>query len=559
MGVIMKKFQLIIIVGMLFLVSSIALAQDSCAITTQLEFSRAYATCNSLERNQACYGAGSVPLGYQPQSAVDGGSFAQAGDRLSLNHIFRIEVDSPDNDMWSIAFIRWQANLSTSSQRSVLGILFGIASLTNHIEPLPQMIAKPLGTVNIRALPQQNSDIIVKVGVNGELIVNGRNEDNTWLRVFVPNSDELGWISRDIVTVNDDINSLVLADVDDVIQHPFEDLTLNSSDIVPCEGTPMSGLLMQTPSLTDTVTITLNGATLDITGTAYIQAIRDDYLTIHMIEGTATVSAFDESVRLAGGTRLQIPIDSEGQISALSLELEPYDIKALQYIPYLYLDRRIQLIEALSAEAIAELGILIAPIAEPTIAPSENSCQYRVTSNQNIRSGPSLDYNITQAITSQSRVYPRSQTLDINGTVWLQIGQQSWIQARVVESDGECTILPSIADEYIATAKRNTYTLEDCRASNGMIEVGQRVTLEFTPMAWENFASAQEATRYNRGEILVEDRNLYPWVSEPIKISEHEYIRRFSAEWIAELGTHRIEGNHYSYEVICILTVVPSS
>ncbi len=555
----MTKSQPIIILFFICLWSSVVIAQESCAPAIQIEFSRAYGACNTLERNQACYGAGSVPVVYQPQPALDGSLFSQAGDRLSLNQIYSLAVDSPDNDMWSIAFMRWQANLSTSSQRNSTGILFGRASLINHIEPLPQIVAKPLGTVNIRRLPQQNSDIIDKVGVNGELIVNGRNEDNTWLRVFIPNQDDLGWISRDIVTLNDDVNTLQITDIDDSIQQPFEALTLNSSDIEPCDGAPMSGFLMQTPSLTDTVKLTLNSAMLEITGTAYFQAIPDNFLTIHMIEGTAILSVFDDPVRLAGGTRIQIPINEDAQVSASPLDLEPYDSIDLQFIPYLYLDRRIQLIDPLSADAIDELSVPLPPTPEPTVISQENTCQYYVTSNQNVRNGPSVDYDITQTIAPQTRVYPRSQTTDINGTVWLQIGQLSWIQARVVESDGECILLPSLDDEYIATAKRNTYTLEDCRASNGPIEVGQRVTFEFTPNSWENFASAEEATRYRRGQILVDDHYLYPWVTAPIKISEKEFIRRFSAEWTAELGTHRIEGNHYSYEVICMLTVVPSS
>lgn len=555
----MTKSQPIIIFFFLYLWTSVIIAQESCAPAIQIEFSRAYATCNTLERNQACYGAGSVPVVYLPQPILDETTFTQAGDRISLNQIYSLAVDSLDNDTWSIAFMRWQANLSTSSQRSVTGILFGRASLTNHIESIPRMIANPLGTVNIRHLPQQNSEIIDKIGVNGELIVNGRNEDGTWLRVFVPNRDDLGWISRDIVTLNDDINTLMFVDVADLIQQPFEVLTLSTSDIEPCDGAPRSGFLMQTPSLTDTVSLTLNGAMLNITGTAYIQAIPDEYLTIHMIEGTATLSVFDDPIRLAGGTRIQIPVNADAQVSASPFELEPYNNDDLQFIPYLYLDRRIQLIEPLSADAIAELSVPLSPTPEPTVLPNENWCQYHVTSNQNIRNGPSIDYDITQTIAPQTRVYPRSQTTDINGTVWLQIGQLSWIQARVIESEGDCTPLPSIDDELIVTAKRNTYTLEDCRASNGPIEVGQRVTFEFTPNSWENFASAQEATRYRRGQILVGDLYLYPWVTDPIKISEKEFIRRFSAEWTAELGTHRIEGNHYSYETICILTVVPSS
>ena len=182
-----------------------------------------------------------------------------------------------------------------------------------------------------------------------------------------------------------------------------------------------------------------------------------------------------------------------------------------------------------------------------------------MTTNQNIRNGPGTEYDITQTIAPNTRIYPQAKTNDIHGTTWLQVGKRAWIQARAVQSKGECIVLPELSEEFITTAMRNTLSLESCESTNGPIEVGQWVTIEFVPDAWENYATAVDATRYNRGQILVNNTLLYPWVSEPIKISENEYIRRFFAEWNPTLGTHRIEGNHYSYEIICTLTVVPKS
>lgn len=553
----MKKSSSITILIVLFLWVQVISAQDSCNADLQIAISRAYGACTTLERNQACYGGGIVTS--QFQSTAGDNAFLKAGDKIALHDLRQIALESRASDNWSSAFLRLQANLSTSSQRSAIGILFGSASLTNHVEALPRLSLSPRGTLNIRSLPQGNADIIGKVNVNGEIIANGRNEDNSWLRVYVPNSDQLGWISTELAIAEADIHQLRLVTAADRVKQPFEQLTLQSSPDILCDGAPPSGLLLQSPSLEESMSIQINGAIFNLAGTAFLQAVADDVMTIHMLEGTATISAFEDIKRLKAGARLQIPVDSEAQIRAQALDITPYDLVDFQFTPYLYLDRRIQPPQALTSDALAELNTALTPIPESSTIVSEKGCQYIVTISQNIRNGPSLEYDVTQSINPNTIIYPRAQTQDINGVSWLQVGRRAWIQSLRVESRGDCVPLPVLSIDNVIASTRNTLSLEACESTNGPIEVGQRVTIEFIPRAFENFFTAQEATRYSKGQIFVGDRRFYPYVSDPIKISEHEFIRRFYAEWKAELGTYRIEGSHYAYEIICTITVVSGS
>ena len=312
-------------------------AQGTCSVDVQLIFSRAYGACSDVERNQICYGSGKVAI--VQQSEVSDISLVQDGDIAGLNNLSQISLDSPNSEQWSTAFLRLQADLPTNTQRNVQAILFGSASLTNHIESMPRLKANPRGAVNIRTAPQQDADIIDKVGVNGEVIVVGRHEDNTWLRVLVPNQDQLGWVNAEIVILDGDINSLNIVTSDDKFQQPFEHMTLISSSDQLCDGVPSSGLLLQTPSLEDSVTFNLNGSSVTVAGTMFVQAIPDEMLALHMIEGKADVSVLDEFVRLVGGTQLQIPLDSESQVVSNSSAVEPYVMNDVQHVPYLYLDR----------------------------------------------------------------------------------------------------------------------------------------------------------------------------------------------------------------------------
>jgi len=519
------------------------LAQDTCTTSVQLAFSRAYGACSDLERDQACYGSGIV------SSDAD---ITQDGDVVRVENMTELAVNSTHPDNWSTAFLHLQANLSNTSQRDVEMILFGEAEITNLIDPTPTLRATPLGTVNIRRTPAQNAEIIARVNVNGTVTVNGRNDDDTWLRASVPNSDDLGWVGAEIITLEGDISTLETVTADDVIEQPFERMTLTSSADPVCDGAPASGLLIQAPGEDETVSLTINGIQLNLTGTVFLGSTDPNQMTVFMLEGTASVTLDDDTTRLAGGTQLEIT-------NGVASDVIAYDLADVQTTPYLYLSRRIQPAPPLDEEAIAQLSVAPTPTPQPSATPVGNTCNYVVIARANVRNGPTTDYDITQTLTPETPVYPQSRTIDINGTEWLQVGQRAWMQSRNVEANGDCTPLPIIDGEQITTATRNTLVLENCEPTNGPIEVGQRVTIEFVPPAWENYFTAREATRYTWGRIYVGEQTLYPYPTEPIKISENEYVRRFSATWTAELGTYRVEGNFYAYEIFCTVTVVPST
>lgn len=515
---------------------------QSCNVAVQLAFSRAYGACADLERDQACYGGGVV---------TSDATLTQAGDIVDVDNMTQITVNGTDGDDWSTAFLKLQLNLSNSSQRDVDMILFGDAEITNLIDPVPRLTATPLGTVNVRSAPTQNSDILARINVNGTVNVNGRDEENTWLRVNVPNSDALGWVSTEIVTLDGDINTLDTVTVDNVIEQPFEHMMLRSNDIAGCDDAPHSGLLIQAPGEDEIVSLLINNTGLNLAGTAFIQAGADEDMTIFVLEGDATIGLSGELIRMAGGTRLDITAGTPSDVIA-------YDLADVQTTPYLYLSRRMQPAQPSSDEAIAQLSIPPTPLPDPTATPVRSNCQYIINARTNVRNGPTTDYDITQTLVPDTLVYPQSRTTDINGTEWLQVGQRAWLQSRNVNAKGDCPPLPTIEGEQITTATRNTLVLENCEPTNGPIEVGQVVTIEFIPQAWENYFTAVEATRYYRGRIYVGERRLYPSVTNPIKISENEWLRRFSAQWTAELGTYRVEGNFYSYEIFCTVTVVPN-
>lgn len=538
----------VIVAVLLLMMTRTIHAQEDCAAQIQLAFSRAFGACADLDRNAVCYGSGDLIAAYQTQ--VDDATLDQIGDVAPLTSIDTLTLASPSVDAWSMAFLRVQANLESSSQRSVLGIVYGDATLTNLIDSVPQVRAAPLGTLTIRETPDTQAEIIARVNINGEVFVNGVDEDGEWLRVQVPNTDRLGWISAEIVDIEDDTVVLNTVTVDSRVPRPFEAFRLTTSSGQLCADAPASGLLLQSPNLEDTVQLNINGVDLTFTGTVLLAAVPDAPLTVATIEGTAIVVVGEDTLRLAAGAQAQIHADDDSAVV-------PYNLAAVALSPLLYVERRVQPPAPLTVDAITDLQAEPMHIEVPP-EPVTMTCTYQVISDQNLRTGPSLESGVARGIEAGELVFPRGQSIAGDGLTWYQVGEQAWIRSSVLSVDGDCDPIPMLDVEFVTTTGVNTLSLEECDPLNGPLRVGQRVTLTFIPPPWENYPAALEATRTSRGRFLVGDAYLWPRVSSPVRISDNEFIRQFSAEWTAEAGTFRLEGGHFAYEVICTITILPN-
>lgn len=532
-------------------------AQQSCSAQISLTFVRAVGACGTLERNQLCYGGGMLQLSPHPSSPT---SALQVGDSARLDALAAFSVQSDSPQAWSVALLRPQASLSTRSQRSLLGVLYGTATLTNEIAPTPQVRLIPRGNVNIRSQPAANAEIIARVNVNNVLMADGLSTDGAWLRVQVPNDDALGWVSREIVSLED--ASVQLNTVTEATRplQPFEHLSLAAATAPLCEGAAPSGLLLQTPNIDEAVALRVNGAALVFTGTLLINQT-EAALRLSSLEGESAVVLSPAEYIIPAGAQLNIPLDASGRLQddGSALEVLPYDAQQVALSPLNVLSRRVQLGAPLSPADITALAEARAlPASVPQTPTPSDACLWRVALRyQNLRVGAGTQYAVLQAIDIGTRVYPRGQ-VQRNGEAWVQVGQEAWIQARALTFDGNCDAIPQIESTFVSAPITNRLSLEQCVPESNPITDGQMVEITFIPPAWENYFTALEATRYGRGFIRIGDTWRYPNVSDPVRISENEFVRRFTFNWRAEVGTYRIEGNHYAYEVICTITVVPN-
>jgi len=541
----LRTFVIGLIVALLAV--SAAAQATTCPANVILALARAGSTCVSIERDQACFGNGGVRA-----TGFDGTElFNQTGDLISAEAIQTLSVG--DGDEYSAALLNVQASLPTNAGSDVTIFAFGDVTFTNNAPPLTEILITATGTLNIRGLPTDSAEILTQIGVRESLTANGRTADNTWVRVIVTGErgqgDIVGWAAVSSITTQADLYTLaVVSDVSVGFLHPFEDFTIATASNDPiCDGTPESGVLIQTSNADEAVRLIINDVTLDIAGTVFLQT-NFDGLAVNVLNGEVIES---DNNYLPTGTITRTRIEG----SDTPVPFSPNDMIGL---PINNLPVRFAIPEPLTTDEIDQARIAYqARFVTPTAPPSDPTllaaCVRTLIINADLRAGPGTNYEIINSISADTRIDPVVAANDINGGSWYQLQNGNWISAALVSESGTCE--PVTMTTYADAPTRNRLSLETCGTTNGPLRAGQTVIIEFIPPAFDNLNDANNATRIDPGRIIIENRRGSVSVSNPQAVGGGRYVRIFSTTWTAATGTYRITGDRLSYEVICDVVV----
>ncbi|MBN1563459.1 MAG: SH3 domain-containing protein [Anaerolineae bacterium] len=544
-------------VGVFFLLSGMARAQetDNCPQRVLVALARAGAVCQRIEHEQACYGYGSVAATITPD--MPDVTFAAVGDFAPISALRDLRVQSTNSPDWSVVMLQIGADLVDTEQRSITFLLFGDAAITNQVPFTPEIMITSTGTLYVRETPDMDAAIITRLGLRDTAMANGRTEDGQWLRITIPNTSQLAWVSREVLTTQEDINQLDIVDETTPFFRPFQVFTLQSgTNDAPCSGTPESGLLIQTPNTFTEVTLIVNGVTLRIAATAFLQT-DESGLAVHVLDGYAEVRSQGSAQYVPAGAQAHIALDANLVAAGAPDSAVPYPLVRLESLPLNNLSYRFALPEPPSQDTIDQLvAAYYAP--PPTPVPAEDEaerdrCVRETHRNASLWAGPGMYYEVVRPIAFGTRVYPVYQVTDAENIVWWQLTNNNWIRVDAVTSTGECADVP--ITDVIRVPPTNTLTLERCDTSNGPIRPGQRVTIEFTPSAFKTYNEAIAGMAFDPGRITVGSQAISVYASNPIKIAEERYIRVFRGTWIAQAGTYRIVGQRLSYILNCDITV----
>jgi hypothetical protein len=361
----MKRIVGLLLLILLLAVTSVAVAQegasaeDACPAIIQTALQTVSEVCQGVGRNQACYG--NLLMQIEPQPGVENLQFEQIGDVADVSDIQSLSLSGMDTatGAWGVALLRIQANLPGSLPgQNVTFLLFGEVELTSAVQPASEMTlqAAVSGATDLRLFPQEDGAVMRILPADEMLRVDGRLEDNRWLRVQTADGQQ-GWaLAEQIDTGDAGIDSLPVLDPGQPSYGPMQAFYFSAGIAdAACEEAPDSGILIQTPEGPSTVTLNVNGIDVELGSTMYLRARPENQLGVSLIEGEAFVEAEGERQFIPTGSWITVPVGEDGfVIGPPSLPL-PYNDDRMQTLPVDLLDRAIEIADSLTQEEIDAL------------------------------------------------------------------------------------------------------------------------------------------------------------------------------------------------------------
>jgi hypothetical protein len=356
----LRKPAIILIVCLLFVIFSSTQAQEatetpatddegcstdvSAIVDEALEMTRIL--CADPDLNDFCYG--NAKMDAELRDPTDLVNFAEAGDSISIDEIVSLRLEALDETtgQWGVVvgtFVAVPVDPEIDAvDDGVQIVLYGDVTFDDSRILVPVVTTEHL---NIRDLPQEEAWILKSARLGDELKANGRTEGAAWLRVDISETVvQYGWVRADLVTTEDDINTLPVIDPDneDTLYGPIQAIFQNGANDSPCPGEPPSGMLIQTPEGTAKFRLYMDEIVIEFNGTLVVEAA-DGNFTAGVIDGDAEVIADGESCIAIDGLACSVPINDEGK--ATGVPSEPFTSSISLNTPVEALDDEVEIPE----------------------------------------------------------------------------------------------------------------------------------------------------------------------------------------------------------------------
>ncbi len=437
---------------------------DSCPVYVTAALQSAQTACESLGRNQACYGNNAVIAEFWQDR--DDLVFSAPNDRVALVDLRRVSTAPLDLDkrLWGVVVLKAQANLPmTLPGQSVTFLLMGDATLENAVEPDAALLpitpvqATVPSNANLRSLPSTTSNIIGSARAGDTLAIIGLNPAADWYEVEQADGTH-AWIRGDLVRIAQPDLLAGLPVIDDSAPRfaPMQAFYFNSqSGDLACNQAP-NALIIQSPENLS-VFLNINGLEIRIGSTVL-------FTSFVQPDGT----------RLLVGTLLEGTLDARYQAFALDLT-QPGQTFAVTLNADGQVDDNSQLVD-LGANATVAANIQAGcssvasnPLLPTPLPPSvcDFSVSYQTTSKTsgsadlsdvgpgdpctlaakrlvNLRAGPSIRYAWNGQLLEGERAVADGYALDEASQRWWRLTNGLWIRNDLVEQAGACDSLPLI-------------------------------------------------------------------------------------------------------------------
>ncbi|MBC7812498.1 MAG: hypothetical protein H7175_15195, partial [Burkholderiales bacterium] len=273
-----------IVLLLMFLNAGVAAAQEVCSPLVAEALQVVGAGCSETGRNEACYGNTQVSVAFQ--EGITPAAFSDSGDLVSLPELQSL-ITEPFEDAsgnWGIAVLRLLT--AFPEETSMTLVLFGDTELNNagemgaanrtcpaeFLEQFPSLRDQPTFSSITHSL---SSDVYTVIG---------RSADGEWLYVEDYDAYNVGWIPAEEIELTCSADTLSIVDDSAAISRPqLQAFTLENGSAETCAEAP-NGMMVSTPAGTRGSVI-VNNVRLDFASSAFLNAVRDDSMTINGLEG----------------------------------------------------------------------------------------------------------------------------------------------------------------------------------------------------------------------------------------------------------------------------------
>jgi hypothetical protein len=318
---------------------------DACPALVQQALDTTDEVCTTTGRNQACYGHAQMEAQAHPGAAAF--TFDTAGDIIDVTDVQSLHL-SPlqvENGNWGVALMRLQANLPSSQTEDLTLLTFGDVSVNNAVPTPTRLDVTVSGSdfVNVRRLPNAETAAVSVLSPGQTVTALERLEDQSWLRVELPDSGDTGWVSASLLSTAGDISTLNIGQSRQPFYRPMQAFYFQSGmDQSVCANVPTNGLLIQTPEGVGEVKLLINEVNIQVGSTVLFQAEPNGEMIVTTLEGHARVEAMGVVHTAVAGTQVRVPLDANLKPSGPPSVQEAYDPAPLQALPLGNLERAIE-------------------------------------------------------------------------------------------------------------------------------------------------------------------------------------------------------------------------
>ena len=467
-------------------------ATPTCPGMIQETYDMTSTYCANIPTGQACVGnTGPGMLDAVPRAGVGSIDFDRPGASLATSAIERLSL-SVRADLaptWPAVMLRIDADTSGDALAGATVLLLGNVEWTNLGPASPEAASEVAaesgdmldgveatvhvaGSVRVLDQPRVDTDSVTLVDDQDTVLALQRSLDQQW--IFIETAQgERGWLYAQFLRLPGDISQLPVYDPvqlsssesaqpPDIADPPayHQAFGFLSSDRFPgCADVPPGGMLIQSDSEIDGVLLLpVNGAVLELNGTAYLTAT-DDSLSIFSLEGAVSIMLEGAANILFAGQEMIVPqsmgLISDAEASRTKL-YSAEDAARLASLPIQLLPRPFELVlpatEADSDAAVEQVAVADAAEVE---TPDSDMDAMDATSDtpaaeclisagglaRNLRQGPGTDFDIVDVLRVGQSVMGDSQRRGTFGYYWYKT-DRGWIRFDAGEMSAGCARLP---------------------------------------------------------------------------------------------------------------------